>query len=217
MATTPLDFDRLRNAHQSHGKAVYQACAGEVFPFDALAFAVLERSLSLIKGFELLMANGGYMSAVALLRLQLDNIIRFHGVARSGDPHGVTDRVFRGESLRKIKDRFGKKMTDAYLVEVMTDANPWMKSVYEHASGYIHLSNHHVRHFIARSETGADGLRRFAIGDDDVYVLEDQREKLLQAFHTTTEGVVRLVAAWPQVRISHGTNEQLKQRFKSAL
>jgi hypothetical protein len=220
MPTPPeIEYDPLRAAHQTAGQAVFTACSAEVFPFDAFAFAVLERSLSLVKGFELLSGNGGYMSAMALLRMQLDNVLRFNGVAQSGDPHGVANQVFiHGKHIRTIKDRSGQKMTDAYLLGLMEKGNPWIREIYDHASGYVHLSKHHFLHVVARFESGGDGLqRKFAIGDDDAYVSAEQKQKLNNAFVRVTQGVAMLVSAWPKVRDSHGANRQLKQRFNKAV
>ncbi|MGH8531893.1 MAG: hypothetical protein ACREV1_03975 [Gammaproteobacteria bacterium] len=65
----------LSDLHGERGKELFDACAGELFPCDALGFAVLERSLNLLRGFHLLLSNGGYTPGVGLLRMQLDNVL----------------------------------------------------------------------------------------------------------------------------------------------
>jgi hypothetical protein len=85
------------------GQLLYDACNRNLFPCDGLAMGVLDRSLNILSGFTRLIRNNGYICAVALLRLQLDNILRFYGVViASGDPHGVADQMFHGAELSKI-------------------------------------------------------------------------------------------------------------------
>src|ERR1700743_2641364 len=139
-------LEALAPIHGQCGTALFEACESTLYPCDALAFVVLDRSLNLVKGFALLMRNGGYTCGMALLRMQLDSVLRFYGVATSSDPHQVADDMLNGAHLRDIKDADGKKMTDARLRERLAIANPQINSVYELTSGYIHLSEHHFAH-----------------------------------------------------------------------
>lgn len=99
----------LSDTHGERGRKLFTACSAELFPCDALAFAVLERSLNLLKGFTLLLSHSGYTAVVGLLRMQLDNVIRLHAVVTSADPHGIANEIFHGVQLRTLKDRAGKK------------------------------------------------------------------------------------------------------------
>ena len=115
---------QLHPRHHDRGAALFAACGAQIFPCDALAFAILERSLNLLKSFHMLLSNGGYVAGAALLRMQLDSVLRFNGVAISGDPHGTASAMYGGTPLRKIKDRHGERMTDRYLVELFKKRNP---------------------------------------------------------------------------------------------
>ena len=207
----------LSDPHGKRGQKLFTACNGELFPCDALAFAVLERSLNLLKGFILLLSHGGYTTGVGLLRMQLDNVLRFHGVVTSADSHGIANEIFHGTQLRTLKDRAGKKMTDARLVELLAARNPWVNHVYTLACSYIHLSDQHFQHFLLRSKKNCEGKRDFAIGDEDEHIEPEHRSQLLNAFAVVTRGVLELVDQWTTVRHTHGTNEQLKARFPSAI
>src|SRR5688572_2220505 len=107
MDTKLADLEALSEVHGERGAAIFTACNGTLFPCDGLAYAVLDRSLNLLKGFCLLLSNGGYTCGAALLRMQLDNVLRFHGVVTTTDPHGTADNVISGTPLRKIKDKDG--------------------------------------------------------------------------------------------------------------
>ena len=207
----------LSDPHGERGQELFNACNAELFPCDALAFAVLERSLNLLKGFNLLLSHGGYTTGVGLLRMQLDNVLRFHGVVTSADPHGIANKIFHGAQLRTLKDRDGKKMTDARLVELLAARNPWVNHVYTLACSYIHLSDQHLQHFLLRSKKNCEGKRDFAIGDEDEHVEPEHKSQLINAFAVVTRGVLELIAQWAVARHTHGTNEQLKVRFASAV
>ena len=101
------ELEALSEAHGERGGAIFAACHGTLFPCDGLAYAVLDRSLNLLKGFCLLLRNGGYTSGAALLRMQLDNVLRFHGVVTTTDPHGIASDVINGTPLNKLKDIHG--------------------------------------------------------------------------------------------------------------
>ncbi len=216
----PLNLSPLQDLyphHEAAGLTLFTACDAELFPCDALAFAVLERSLNLIKGFRSIVENGGYSSAVGLLRMQLDNILRFNGVALTRDPHTVASQVIAGTRLSKLKDRTGAAMTDRRLVEMLQVRNPWVQQAYELASGYIHLSREHFLHFHSRCPLKEDGTRDFTIGDEEDYVSESYKESLLAGFVVVSSGVPTAVSEWSRVRHGHGTNAELKQRFSKAV
>ena len=207
----------LSDPHGASGKELFNACDAELFPCDALAFAVLERSLNLLKGFSLLLSHGGYTTGVGLLRMQLDNVLRFHGVVTSDDPHGIANEILQGAQLRKLKDSAGKKMTDARLVELLAAKNPWVNHVYNLACSYVHLSDQHFHHFLLRSKMNCEGTRDFSIGDEDEHVEPEHKSQLVNAFAVVTRGILELITQWISVRHKHGTNEQLNARFSSAV
>ena len=203
----------LSDPHGERAGELFKACDGELFPCDGLAFAVLERSLCLLNGFHLLLSNGGYTPGVGLLRMQLDNVLRFHGVIKCADPHAVANSIFHGVSLRTLKDRTGKKMTDARLVELLSADNPWVDHVYNLACSYIHLSDQHLHHFLLRSKKDDAGFRDISIGDEDDHVEYQHKVQLLNAFAVVTRGVLELIRQWSTIRQSHGTTIQLRARY----
>ena len=203
----------LIEVHASIGQELFDARQGQIFPCDALIFAVLDRSLSLINGFDLLISNGGYAPAVALVRMQLDSVLRLYGVITSGDAHSTAQKVMAGTPLRKITDKNGERMTDKHLVTKFKAHSPWVDELYDHCSGFIHLSSNHIAYFLFRGEPTADGRQAFAIGDEDEHISENAKRRLANAFNSATKGLIELVSTWPMVRDSHGTVEQLKSIY----
>jgi hypothetical protein len=207
----------LHDAHEEVGKRLFDTCNAEIYPCDALAFSILERSLNLLKGFHLLLSNGGYTPGVGLLRMQLDSILRFSGVARCTNPHETAASIINGVELRKLKDRSGSLMNDSYLVSELAIYNPWVTHVYKLSSGYIHLSDQHFYHFLLRTKWNDKGERDFGIGDSDENTSLDHKIQLVNAFSVLTRGILKVVNEWADNRCKHGTAEQLRGRFPNAV
>jgi hypothetical protein len=208
--------EELEERHRTVGAALFEKCGRNLFPCDQLAMVVLDRSLNTVAGFVLLLKNHGYICGVALLRMQLDNILRFHGVVKSGDAHGAASSVSSGTQLRKLKDSRGRKMTDAILVDHLQERNPGVADIYNKCSGYIHLSDEHFLHFLARCGRDNEGRRLIAIGNNDDHLSLEHRYSLIDAFAVVTRGVLEAVSQWTLVRDQHGDFDTLSQRFSPA-
>jgi hypothetical protein len=149
--------------------------------------------------------------------MQLDNVLRLHGVLTAPDPHDVASEMIHGKPLRKLKDKEGQLMTDQRLVKVLSITNPWIESVYKLTSSYIHLSEQHFYHFIERSKKNQDGLRDFAIGDGDEYLDDARKIEMIDAFKVVTKGVLDLVQQWIDIRNQFGDKQFLMKRFSNAV
>jgi len=149
--------------------------------------------------------------------MQLDNILRFYGVIGSADPHGVAQLMIEGTPIQKIKDRAGRPMTDRRLLEKLGARNPDLLKIYERASAYVHLSEQHLFHFMARSQPGADGRRIFGIGNNDDHLTEGQPQALVSTFGAISRGVLSVVGHWADQRHKAGSLAQLRQRFQQAM
>lgn len=123
-----------------------QAYGGEVYQMDLLANGASNRTLALSSGFRLMIEERNLICAGSLLRLQLDTALRFYAAYLVDDPHAFAQEVLKGTRVDKLKDKDGKPMNDAYLVERFAEAEglEWLARVYRETSGYIHLSNKHL-------------------------------------------------------------------------
>jgi hypothetical protein len=209
LAELKADASRAERAAQS----LLAACAGDIFPCDALAVSVITRTLSLIRGFTLLLDSNSFTCAAPLVRLQLDSALRFHGIMTCRDPHTVASKVCGGVSLRRLKHSSGEKMTDLFLRGLLEKANPWLPEVYQLSSGYIHLSEQHFLHLLMQSTPSNGGTRTFAASDEEDYVPEEHRAALVRAFTVATRGVVALVEQWTIQRGKVTDVARLKKGF----
>lgn len=125
-------------------KEMFGADNRTMYPMDIYTCAATNRSLCLIDGFITLIRKKNFLAAVPLVRMQLDNVLRFAAAWMVKKPHEFAQDVFDGKHIRNLEDRHGKKLTDYYLVKQLSKEYPWIKKVYENTSGYIHLSEKHI-------------------------------------------------------------------------
>jgi hypothetical protein len=79
-----------------------------------------------------------------LLRVQLDSLLRLHAFRTVESMDDLAKYVTGGMSLRKFKDRNGSLLHDSHLVSTLNLELPWVESMYETLSGWIHFSESHV-------------------------------------------------------------------------
>lgn len=106
--------------------------------------AIVNRGMALVRGFIILTASGNYITAVPLIRLQLDNCLRFYAGCIVKDFNNFHSKYLDGVRFSKIRDKYGKPMNDKHLAETLDKLFPGVYNLYENASGFIHLSNEHA-------------------------------------------------------------------------
>jgi len=191
-----LQLDFFKEKHIIYGNKIMCLNKGKVFPCDCLYLSVLNRSLELYQDFSLLRKKNSYGTCIALLRMQLDNVLRFYGILITKDPHHYANDMINGTRLDKIKDKKGNHLKDFYLVGCLSKENPWIKDVYKIACGYIHLSENHFYRMLENSKIRIDGQRDFYLGDSGKNVPEINWNDLVKAFNIITDGVFELFTKW---------------------
>lgn len=172
---------------------------GGLYPLDLLAVAAMNRSLCLISGFRKLIASKNFISAAPLLRLQIDNCLRFFAAELAPSTDDFSLAVLRGEEVRRIKSRDGKKMTDAHLVEKLSENYPWIPSVYRATSGYVHLSD---RHMFAAMRTVDKESRQIGmvVMREDRFVPDELYLECVEAFEAATMALLDLLESWHEAK-----------------
>ena len=154
MSTLPTSEDALesvlrvleqsKDTHLSLCHEMVVADSGKIYPIDLVAQAVIERSLALTRGFCSAIRDDNFLCAAPLIRLQLDNLLRFYALWLVPDPHETARRMFAGAPLSREVDKDHHKLTDAHLVRRLGELLPWIPSVYRECCGFVHLSEKHI-------------------------------------------------------------------------
>lgn len=179
---------------------ITRANNGAMYQMDLFSSAVVNRSLELSKGFESMIKGGLFLCAAPLLRLQLDNLLRYSALWLVENPDAVCLEVLGGKPIRKIKDENGNKMTDAHLVSILSKDIEWISSVYEKTSGYVHFSETHFHKTLLSAK---DGKVEIGIGDRAKPVPDSALEEACAAYQAITIELLRFLDGWLQTKQSY--------------
>lgn len=87
----------------------------KLYFFDLFFSAIVNRSTAFIRGFITLAKDDNYISAVPLIRMQVDNYLRFYAATLVSDMSDFYLQYLKGTHIGQIKDAEGNKMNDTYL------------------------------------------------------------------------------------------------------
>lgn len=187
-----------KDAHLELLARILDADEGKFFHVDFVVIAAMNRSMALIDGFTLLVEHKNALSAVPLIRMQIDNVIRLYACWLVREPPVVAEALLADQPLNKIKSRTGDKLTDKYLYEAASKHYPWIPEVYRQTSGFVHLSGRHI--FAPITELD-DSTRRMttSIGGGREWKEQEMLESV-SAFIDATKCLLHLCASWLQTK-----------------
>ena len=191
-------MEKLSKLERHHLELFYQminADGRKLFPLDIYASGSIKRSLAHCKGFATLIDSKNLTCAGAVIRLQLDTLLRFYAAFLVEDPHEFSNSVLGGKQVNDHKDHNGRKMTDAYLVGCLTEQYPWIKEVYKQTSGYVHFSTKHIFAAI-HSLDEESGNVNFQISPDDVPRSKEFYQEAIDCFYKITIIFLEYVEGW---------------------
>ena len=166
----------------------------DLYQFDLLVSAVLNRTLALMNGFRILILNNNYICAAHLVRLHLDSLLRLSAAWLVDDPQELSGDILKGTSLRKIRDRENNLLTDKYLVGKLLPKYPWIQSVYDATCGYVHLSNKHM--MVSARVKKATRTMEVSISTEERFIDDVYRIEGIMGMIKISECIIEFVNAW---------------------
>ena len=156
-----------------------------MFPLDFMTFGAVKRNLSLTAAMRSMVESWNMICSRSLLRLHIDTSLRYSAAWMVEKPHDFATQVLGGERIDRMKDREGKRLTDAHLVAVRSADYPWLPDVYERLSGYVHFSGSHIFDSIASLNKESRTVH-FEITDSDLKFPEASWVEVLDCFRDAT-------------------------------
>lgn len=182
---------------------------GALYELDLLFVAVMKRTSAQFAGFAAMVRARNYLCAAPMVRIQLDSALRVSAGLLVDSPHAFAVDILKGTPVRKMKSRDGKAMTDAYLVEKLSEKFPWVSQVYKKASGFIHLSEEHF----FRSAAGVDdatGEIAFQISPADDSLPAEAYAEMIGAFGGAIDILLELISSWIFAKANPEKNARLR-------
>lgn len=173
---------------------------GSIHTMDLFISGIVNRAISLIHGYLLLAKDNNYISAVPLIRIQLDNCLRFYASTIVTDYNDFFLKYLAGEHIGNLVDAKGKIMSDTYLAKQLDkNVKPGIRNLYRNTSGHIHLSNEHS---FLQTEIVEEKERtiRTKIGNFDFFEI-DKKVDFSYNFFVATELLLKLVSSWKYQKV----------------
>ena len=158
-------------------------------------FGVARRALAQSRAFKDCVRDRNGLVALALLRLQLDTVLRLYALFWVADPEAFAKAVFGGKQVDQLKAADGCLMKDRYLIDKVSPRNPWIESVYKNTSGLVHFSHRHIQAALSITDRRT-GEAQIMIGPNNPsHALGDHRE-MLEAFLHVNQMIIVSAEDW---------------------
>jgi hypothetical protein len=201
----------MEKVHLEYGLKMFSASNGAFYSLDILAIGAIKRSVAHCSAFQMLIRKRNFICAASILRMQLDNALRFYGAFIVENPHDYAKKVLHGISVRKLKDKQGNLMRDHYLVETLAKEYPWITKVYKETSGYIHLSEKHIFNAIDGYNEN-DRSANIKISESDIDLPDTMYLEAVNAFIASTEIFLRYLTSWIITKDHPDIVEEIKMK-----
>ena len=106
--------------------------------------SAINRAMNINRGFITLTKDDNYSCAIPLMRLMIDNCMRFWGITLVDDKHEYIRVWGSGERISSIKDRNGYKLSDKHLSECFALLYRGVDKTYNDACAFVHFSEQNL-------------------------------------------------------------------------
>lgn len=210
-------LNKLKEQQQIHLEVtiqMMQADNASLYPLDLMGISVSKRSMSLIRGFIEMIRQENFICAAPLLRMQLDNSLRFYAAFLVEDPHDLARQFVDGKSIRSFRERdTNQKLTDRLLVDRLAEHHPWITDVYGQMSGYIHLSDQHLFNTLGKKQENEH--LNVIISDSDSFITEKERAEAVYIMFELTSIVLWLLNSWTLTKETPDTKQWVEKTWAS--
>lgn len=160
---------------------------------DLIALSILNRAISINNAFKTLVKENNTFAALHLVRIQMDNLIRYYSILIAEDENYV-DYVLDGKPINQFKDLNKKQFSDSDLVKTLSKTFADIEDLYEKYCGHIHFGKEHLERIKTMSEN-KQAQFRVEIGNFESYSLEE-RETFVIDFITISMFLYKIIEDW---------------------
>ena len=167
-----------------------------LYTLDLMASAIANRAIALNQGFTILVQENNYLCALPLIRMQLDNCLRFYATCLVKDYNDFYLYYGSGKPICNYIDSDGNKLTDGYLVRCLEKKFSGVQKLYKETSAYIHLSEQHL-YAIAKVNKQDTKSRKvnISVGNYDIFT-ETQKRTFIQYMISVNHLVLKCLMSW---------------------
>jgi hypothetical protein len=111
------------------------------FQYNIFLSCILDRALSVNRGYLSLTESNNYFCAVAMLRMQIENCTRLYGMTLVDDTCKYISSWMSGEKVCKFQDvATHKSLSDSYVASILDKQYKNIAAMYKEACSFVHFS-----------------------------------------------------------------------------
>jgi hypothetical protein len=111
------------------------------FQYNIFLSCVLDRALSVNRGYITLTDSNNYFCAVTMLRMQIENCIRLYGITLVDDACKYITSWMSGDRICKFQDTAtNKSLSDSYIASILDKQYKNIAAMYKEACSFVHFS-----------------------------------------------------------------------------
>jgi hypothetical protein len=153
----PLTDEAWREMFEEHDRVAAAVLGGinsptPESPVEIIIATALQRSRHLLEAYGPLVLQRNLTAGSALIRMQLDSVMRVNACFLVSDPMDIWHVLREGRRWSSVRDRNGHYLRDVYLHQKLSETFDWASETYERMSGYVHLSRPHLEAATAGEE-----------------------------------------------------------------
>jgi hypothetical protein len=158
-------------------------------PIEIIMAVAIQRSRHLVQAYLKLLPDRNLTAASALIRMQLDSVMRVNACFLVVDPMQIWNVLKTGDPWNRVQSTENQPLSDAYLHQKLSEKFPWATDVYKQMSGYIHLSRPHLESATEGESFLGMYVRQGAAGQ---HVSDKEVAENAQLFHRVTQALLEL-------------------------
>lgn len=170
-----------------------------LYRFDLFCGAIINRTLNLNRGFILQMKDKNFISAAPLVRISLDSLLRlFAAFQVDYNIDDFAQKIMRGESINKLKDKTGTLMQDHHLVKQLSKefGFSWVKSVYDAGNEHVHFTSQHVFASVSLDDDPNSITIHGVMANDDSFMEMKEKVWAVKAMTQISTGIQDYLEVW---------------------
>lgn len=161
--------------------------------FDLYVLSIINRTISLNKAFILLIENENSLTAISIVRLQLDNALRLFASQIVDNTADFLTYFFEGNPINKYKIN-KQQLSDTFLATELNKNVPSTLELYKYLCDFIHFSE---KHFEATKtdSLNENALFRIVVGNSDV-LNENEKKEFYERITSISNTIVKISSEW---------------------
>lgn len=215
MTKESTDIETLLSQLESYKTTILDSSSRLITAFDRVLYindlifcAVTNRAVSLIDGFITLAKKDNYLCAIPLIRLQLDNSLRYYAHYFVEDSEDFFSHFLSGKPIKEYRSKENIKLSDSYLISQLERKIPGVKKIYKETSNYIHLSDQHlwvVKHRFNKKDKTA------IVNGSCAYFRNSEKILLINTMMKVSSIVNTFIEDWHNIKLHKYTEKAIIQ------